>query len=270
MSGKILVTTGAIIGRPNGRDFTLIEGFRKKLNCDGLEFMMYSTWQDQRQKIVDYLISTGIDFPTVHCQKGIGEDIAEGRLETALERFDGDCMMAERIGAKLCVLHLWNGPVSDSHMGRTLSAVPDLMRIAGEHGVTVTFENVVCSGESPLEHLLQIYKLFPGSSFTFDTKMAAFHGEIDESFEGAGKVLWKGAVKHVHVNDYCGGYMEWGKLKTLPMGAGNIDFEDVFEKLKRTGYNGDFTIEATAFNSDGIVDLEMLNDSAGKLRKLIS
>ncbi|MBO7402455.1 MAG: sugar phosphate isomerase/epimerase, partial [Lachnospiraceae bacterium] len=69
MSKKVLVTTGAIIGRPNGRDYKLIEGFRKKLCCDGLEFMMYSTWQEERQQIVDYLVSTGIDFPTVHCQK---------------------------------------------------------------------------------------------------------------------------------------------------------------------------------------------------------
>ncbi|MBO7402505.1 MAG: sugar phosphate isomerase/epimerase [Lachnospiraceae bacterium] len=269
MSKKVLVTTGAIIGRPNGRDYKLIEGFRKKLCCDGLEFMMYSTWQEERQQIVDYLVSTGIDFPTVHCQKGIGEDIAEGRLSTALSRFDGDCMMAEKIGAKICVLHLWNGPVSDSHMGRALAAVPKLISIAREHGVTVTFENVVCSGESPLEHLLQIHSLFPEASFTFDTKMAAFHNELQTSFEGDAKELWQGPVKHVHVNDYDGGYMEWGRLRTLPIGAGRIDFQSVFENLKNAGYNGDYTIEATAFGSDGKVDFDMLNDSVKKLRNLL-
>jgi sugar phosphate isomerase/epimerase len=267
---KILITTGAIIGRPNGRDFTLIEGIRKWLKCDGLEFMMYSTWQDQRERIVDYLIATGIDFPTIHCQKGIGEDIAEGLTEQAFERFEGDIAMAEKIGAKIAVLHLWNGQISDTHMGRTLAAVPRLIRIAESHGVTVTFENVVCAVESPLEHLLQIHSLFPDAAFTFDSKMAAFHEELDRMFGKEGDALWNGPIKHVHVNDYRGGYKDWANLKTLPIGAGNINFKKLFENLREKGYKGDYTIEATAFDQTGVVDIDMLNDSVERLRALIN
>jgi len=269
MSGKVLVTTGALIGRPNGRDYRLLEGLAKQLKCDGFEFMMYSTWQDERSEIVDYLKATGLDFPTVHCQKGIGEDIAEGNLSEGLSRFDGDCLMAEQIGAKLVVLHLWNGRISDSHMGRTLLSVPELQKIAAAHGVTLAIENVVCNMESPLEHFDQLLSLYPDVSFTFDTKMSAFHGELYRMASDECERFWDGHIKHIHVNDYKGGYMDWDNLRTLPIGAGNIDFSRVFDHIHKTSYDGDYTIEATAFDQNGVVDTAMLNDCVGKLRKLI-
>lgn len=37
----ILCSTGALIGKPNGRDYRLLESLSEKLNCDGFEFMMY-------------------------------------------------------------------------------------------------------------------------------------------------------------------------------------------------------------------------------------
>lgn len=40
---QLLCSTGALIGRPNGRDYRLLGGLSKKLECDGFEFMMYST-----------------------------------------------------------------------------------------------------------------------------------------------------------------------------------------------------------------------------------
>ena len=39
---KILCSTGALIGRPNNRDYTLIKEFAPRLECDGFEFMMFS------------------------------------------------------------------------------------------------------------------------------------------------------------------------------------------------------------------------------------
>ena len=41
---RILCSTGAVIGRPNGRDITLLNKFQEQLECDGYEFLMYDTW----------------------------------------------------------------------------------------------------------------------------------------------------------------------------------------------------------------------------------
>ena len=48
---RILCSTGAIIGRPNGRDITLLNKRIKMLECDGYEFLMYDTWYEKAEEI---------------------------------------------------------------------------------------------------------------------------------------------------------------------------------------------------------------------------
>ena len=50
---KILCSTGTMIGRPNGRDYRLIEKYAPQLHCDGFEFMMYSSWYEEVDVLTD-------------------------------------------------------------------------------------------------------------------------------------------------------------------------------------------------------------------------
>ncbi len=64
--------------------------------------------------------------------------------------------------------------------------------------------------------------------------------------------------------------MEWGKLKTLPIDEGHIDFDRFFDFINKVmKYDGTFTVEATAFNENGIVDIDMLNRCFFKIRQYI-
>ena len=51
----ILCSTGAIMGRPGKRDFTLLAEFAKKLDCDGFEFLMLDTWYEKAEDIKKFL-----------------------------------------------------------------------------------------------------------------------------------------------------------------------------------------------------------------------
>lgn len=51
-----------------------------------------------------------------------------------------------------------------------------------------------------------------------------------------------------------------------PIGAGHIDFDAFFQYIHRIGYDGSFTVEATAFNAEGVVDTEMLNGCFARIR----
>ena len=118
-----------------------------------------------------------------------------------------------------------------------------------------------------MKHLCQLAERYLEVQFVFDTKMAAFHGELELLYQPEYAWLWQeGHIRHYHVNDYGGGYMEWGKLKTLPIGAGHVDFEKFFAFVRGTGYQGTFTVEATAFDRMGVVDTEMLNRCFTKIR----
>lgn len=63
--------------------------------------------------------------------------------------------------------------------------------------------------------------------------------------------------------------MDWKRLMTLPLGHGSIDFDQFFRFVKTTGYQGAFTVEATAFDSQGKVDIGMLNGCFGAIRRYL-
>lgn len=270
---QVLCSTGALIGRPNNRNYRLLETLAERLDCDGFEFMMYDSWYEEAEEIVDYLRRIGLNIPVVHCEKRIGESISIGgeeNLESALRLFRINCQMTREIGASKLVVHLWDGITSDRNIENNISAYRELAQIAGQQGLELLVENVVCNHEDPMKHWSSLRKVYPDIHFVFDTKMAAFHQQLELLYDEEYAWLWQEKyIVHYHVNDYAGGYMDWKNLKTLPLGQGNIDFGRFFRFVKETGYQGTFTVEATAFDSAGEVDTGMLNVCFDSIRRYL-
>ena len=271
---KILCSTGALIGRPNGRDYKILGQVAPKLFCDGFEFMMYSTWYDEIDVMVEYLLSLGISFPMVHCEKGIGETLSVGgeeNFQKAYKRFEINCQIAQKLGSKGIVLHLWGGLPSDKHFENNLSAFPILEEIANKYGIQLLIENVVCNCHEPMEHFSELRRMYPTVKFVFDTKMAAFHDQLDLIYTEEYSWLWKEKlILHYHLNDYSGGYMDWANLRTLPIGKGKVDFERFFEYFNNLAPSDTVTVESTAFDQKGIIDIEMLNNQFEYIRKSVN
>lgn len=267
---RILCSTGAVTGKNNGYDYTLLEGLSKQLQCDGYELMMDSKWYEDIEALKAYLKEAKLCIPVVHCRKGIGESISKGgeeELAEAYRIFDNDCSIAKLVGAEMLVLHLWSGRASDSHFQNNIDAYPYLNRKAQENGLLLMIENVVCNVENPMKHLCELRELYPNIRFVFDTKMAAFHDQLELLYEPEYEWLWKeGYISHYHVNDYAGGYMDWANLRTLPVGKGKLDMERFLNFVKDTGYKGDFTTEGSAVRQDGTVDVDLLNEQFGFIR----
>ena len=85
---KILCSTGALIGRPNGRNYKLLKPLSKQLTCDGFEFMMYDSWYSEVETLKKYLQDLNLYIPIVHCEKRIGENISKGGDENFIEAFE--------------------------------------------------------------------------------------------------------------------------------------------------------------------------------------
>lgn len=75
---EILCSTGALIGKPNNRDYRILQKLAKQLQCDGYEFMMYSSWYEEWEILADYLAGLNLHIPVLHCDKRIGEAISQG------------------------------------------------------------------------------------------------------------------------------------------------------------------------------------------------
>ncbi|MBR3825151.1 MAG: sugar phosphate isomerase/epimerase [Lachnospiraceae bacterium] len=270
---KILCSTGTMIGRPNGRDYRLIEKYAPQLQCDGFEFMMYSSWYEEVESLTDYLKSLKLYIPVVHVQKGIGEKISIGgqeNFEEAYRLFEINCKLASDIDATKLVIHLWDGLPSDKQFENNVKAYPVLREIAEKYGLDLLVENVVCNQQDPLTHMIELAQEYPDIHYIFDTKMAAFHSQLDKLYDPECAWLWKdGHIRHYHVNDYGGGHMDWANLRTLPIGKGHIDFERFFDYIHEIGYDDTFTVEATAFDETGVVDVDMLNDQFSQIKKYL-
>ena len=270
---KVLCSTGSLIGRPNGRDYHLLEKYCPRLECDGFEFILYDSWYDQAESLAAYLKNLRLNIPVMHCEKTLAEHISAGgeeELREAFRLFRINCELANRIGAEKMVFHLWNGIISDSHFENNLRAYPDLRETAEEHGLTLLVENVVCHG-NPMTHWEELYRHYPDIRFVFDTKMADFHRQMDLLYAPEYAWLWQeNHIIHYHVNDYGGGYMDWNNLKVLMLGKGHIDFERFFSFMGETGYTGDYTFEATGFDKTGQVHIEELNAQFALARDYLS
>ena len=264
---KVFASTGAFIGRPNGRDFRLLCELAPQVSCDGFELMFYDDWYGHERELIDFLGTLGLSFPTYHCEKRIGELLAEERFSEAYDLFEMNCKVADEVGSNLIVIHLWNGPISDSNISANFSAYPELQRIAAKHGVILTSENVISNGRSPLTLCKLLREKSPDALFTYDTKMAQFDLEHEAAFLPENIDFW-GSVRHLHINDRIGGYRDWSSYRALNIGEGDVNFEAFFDGLRKVGYKGDFTVEASAFLPDGSLDLKSLNKSIEKVRKL--
>ena len=265
--GRILCSTGAIITRRNGRDYRLLRTIAPQIRCDGLEFMMYESWHDQRDGLKRAL--SGFDVPVFHMTKQIGQWVSEGNLAEATAMFRADCGLAVALGSGLLVLHLWSGQASDQHMERNIAAYPALRAVAEEYGLLLTVENVLCNTRDPMTHLRTLAETYPDIRFTFDTKMAAFHSQLDELYKPENAWLWP-RIAHFHVNDYAGGHMDWAHMNVKALGKGQIDFDRFFAFVRGMGYTGDFTCEATAVNEDGTIRYEEMNHSLDWIRKEVA
>ena len=83
---KILVSTGALIGLANKRNYHLLKDIVPSLDCDGLEFMMYRCWYDQVDNVIQCLNELNIDIPVMHFEKSIGEDIVKEGIDKVVDR----------------------------------------------------------------------------------------------------------------------------------------------------------------------------------------
>lgn len=261
---QVLCSTGAIITKRNGRDYDLLREIVPETACDGLEFMMYQSWHDQTESLKKAL--SAFPVPVMHVTKQVGQWVSEGNMEDAVTMFRADCELAAAIGSKLLVLHLWSGQASDQHFERNMAAYPVLRDIAEGRGLLLTVENVICNTQEPMSRLRELADAYPDIAFTYDTKMAAFHSQLEALYQPENAWLIP-HIAHMHINDYAGGHMDWSNMSARPLGQGCIDFKRFFAFVARMGYKGDFTYEGTALSEDGAVRYGELNESLGKIRR---
>lgn len=267
MQKKIFCSTGTFLGRRNGCDPALVESIAPQLGCDGLELMVFPTWDND--DVMRRMAATGLSFPTLHASKSVGDLLSSGDDAEALRLFDFNCRAARIVGAKTVVVHLWGPPVSDGNFEHNLRLCGELVKRCDAAGLVCAVENIPCVHGDPLTRFYALAAAYETVKFTFDTRMAAFAGQVESSFAGDALALWRtGRICHMHLSEFGGEVREWGKLRPiLHPGEAKTDFEGIFAHLRALDYAGTMTIEAPVLTDDG-VDIEKMRRTLRYLRGL--
>lgn len=266
---KILCSTGALLGRPNGRDFTLLPSLEEYLQCDGLELMFYDSWYDKQDALFSVLQTLQKPICVFHAEKGICSKLCSpdpNEVQAALHQFSINCAFAAALHINTLVFHLWDGWMNDAQIHAALLLYPKLKSIADLHHILLTVENIVTAQHDPLHYCRLLIQQEPDAVFTYDTKMAAFHQQEPDLYNRDNASL-SAAIRHFHINDYAGGYKDWQQFKTRHIGDGCVDFSSLFPFAKSIRYQGDYTTEATSFDQTGAIDLAKLNHTLNLLKK---
>ena len=261
---KIYCSTGALVGRVNNNDYSLIikhlPNLKEKGLIDGAEFMFAHCFYDQLDDIYNTIFNKGIDFDVIHCDKEIGIMLSEcddSISEQALALLKINCEFGKKIGAKKGVFHLWGSTKSDSRIEYNISVLPRIIEIFNQYEIMLLIENIPCTCHSCLQNWIEIQKSFPDINFIFDTRFGAFHDEINATLSS--DIF--GKVKHIHISDYSSFPKDFSKIRPiLHPREGVIDFDKLFNGLKEASYHESFTLESPVMSEKGI-DIEKLEKS---------
>lgn len=265
----VFCSTGVMTNYPKFPSHKIILENGYKLNADGLELIIYPNWYDEIKSVTNELCASKLKFPTVHADKDIGPLITELNTldyKKGMDILKLNCEVAEKLNAKLMVLHLWGLPLSDDKFENNIIAFEKCLKIAEEYGVTLAVESLPCRKYDPITNLKKLAIEYPQSKFVLDLRMLSYHDLLWTALET--KWLWeKEYVIHMHINDYKGKPNSLEGLRCYPFPReGCIDFNRFFDMLKKLNYGGTLTLESSSLSKDGEVDYNKINNSLKYLK----
>ena len=142
------------------------------------------------------------------------------------------------LGMRLLTVHLYLDArfVSPELIDYKIGFLRRVINRAKEMGITICLENL---SETAL-HLAPVFKALPDLGLTLDLGHAQLLAEKNTAIGFLDR--YPDRIKHVHIHDNRGGNSPSEDLH-LPVGEGIVDFEAIFQKLNKIGYQKTITLE---------------------------
>lgn len=267
MNNKIYCSTGTIVGRANGFNYKLFTENHKEIISDGFELMMVHAYYPILSDLSRDIERSGANIEVLHAEKDIGGLLTQSdpaAVKKAFSDFEANCALAESLGAKKVVFHLWSAPDSDRFFEKNLSYLPFFLESAEKHGVLLLIENVPCAKSDPFKRLCEIDEKFPSTRFIFDTRFGAFHEQTDKFLES--EWIGSGKIAHMHFSDYTGPAHAFSSLRPIPhLTDGIVGFDRIMPIISER-YHGSITLESPEIRCDAS-GIDKINRDLDYIRK---
>ncbi len=262
---RVLCSTGVFTRSSDPLSHEVIRQYGPQFEVDGFEVIVYPRWYADLELIARTLRASGLAFPVIHAEKGIGEAFGSSDLsiqEQGVANFERNCHFARKIGASLAVLHLWGLPESDIHFERNLRPLARCLDIAENYGLELAIETIPCALSDPLTNVRRAFEHDPRSCVALDTEFLAMHAQLDVVFDAAW--LWQaGLVRHVHLKDFVA-----EERRFLHLGEGEIDFARFVRQLRAAGFDGALSLESRGIDDEGAIKVARIEASLQIIRNL--
>jgi sugar phosphate isomerase/epimerase len=269
---QLLCSTGAFSRYPDHTDYRAVLTYGPQLDVDGFELMFYPEWVEHLDEIAGELGQSGLRFPALHAEKSVGTalgSLQEEEREQGLHMLEANYRLGSALGTRLLVLHLWGWPELDDRLEVNLQCLGRCLDLAESHGLELAVETIPGRHADPLSNVRSAIEQDARAKVALDTEFLARYGQVEEALEAAW--LWQEPiVRHVHIKDFeTTLFSRENNRRYLHPGEGEIDFARVFDALKAHNFHGNISLEASAINSEGVVNVEQLQKSLALLRELI-
>jgi sugar phosphate isomerase/epimerase len=270
-SMQLLCSTGTFSRFPDLTDYRSILTYGPELEVDGFELMFYPDWAAEIEHIATELRKSGLQFPVVHAEKGIGPAFVSSQNEERAQGWkwmQASCQLGNLLGANLLIFHLWGFPDFDERIEQNLQHLADSITFAQKFGLALAVETVPCRMADPLSNVWRAIEQDHRSLVALDMEFLAMHNQLDMALET--DWLWQqNRVRHIHIKDYERHMYSTDNLRRyLHPGEGRINFPQYFEALRQREFSGYISLESSVVNRDGTRDIQQLKKSLSLLRQL--
>jgi sugar phosphate isomerase/epimerase len=270
---QLLCSTGTFSRDPDYTDYQAVLAYGPGLEVDGFEVLFYAGWYAEVEHIAAEMRRSGLRFPAVHVEKSIGTLLGSSqpeKREQGIERFAANCRLGKLVGAGVLVLHLWGLPELDEQLERNLQGLEACLTLAEQSGLQLAVETIPGSQADPLSNVRRAVDQDERCAVALDTEFLGLYHQLETALNS--DWLWQGnRMRHIHIKDFDGRpFTDDQRRRYLHPGEGYIDFVHLFNTLKQRGFAGNISLEASAIQRDGKVDLERLRASLTMLRGWMS
>jgi sugar phosphate isomerase/epimerase len=161
--------------------------------------------------------------------------------------------VVHRLGIRFLTIHMWLDPrfVGSEAREEKRSLLKAVCALGRENGVLISLENL---SETATD-------LGPSWGCRISPHLDVGHGQLLTETNTSFDIIenLSASVKHIHLHDNRGGRGVKDDLH-LPLGDGIIDFQGIFERLVKKGYNGTVTLE---------LEKAVLESSRKRIRQIV-
>jgi len=235
--------------------------------------MFYATWYPEVEQVAAELLKSGLRFPAIHIEKGIGSALGNVQREIreqGIQQFAANCRLGKLLGANALILHLWGMPELDNRLEHNLETLDACLTLASQSDLTLAVETIPARHADPLSNVYRAVAQASSCRVALDTEFLAFYNQIETALTT--DWLWQyNTVCHIHIKDFDGTppFAPGKPRRYLHPGEGYIDFSHFFAGLRQRGFDGYISLEASAIDGTGVVDVNRLRESLATLRRLI-